>query len=353
MIRTTLLVSICAVLLQPFSTYASEKTPEARTTAALKRRVRDFKIDTTLTEALARYQRLSGVKIIADWQALKAAGVRKIAGVSFKTPDATVAKLLDMTLSRVETSIAPLIWYVDKNSVRITTRLAMLKQLSIARAVAKARSTKAKGRANRFNLENVPLANVIKSFRKLTGVNFHVNYRAMNVVGVGRSSPVTLKATDISFARALELITDQLSGSKDKYDRVYWVIDGGMVNISTGRALNNHLRTKVYNVADLLMVIPDFKGPRINLSKNNQKSDGQTGQPRAIIWEEQDNDKKEKSMAERRKVTRENLISIIKNTIGQDMWQPSGKGSIRILGKKLIISQTLLGFKLMENSLKR
>ena len=33
------------------------------------------------------------------------------------------------------------------------------------------------------------------------------------------------------------------------------------------------------------------------------------------------------------------------------MWEPTGKGSINILRTKLIITQTPLGFKLLEESL--
>jgi hypothetical protein len=40
----------------------------------------------------------------------------------------------------------------------------------------------------------------------------------------------------------------------------------------------------------------------------------------------------------------------LKDSIGEDMWKPDGKGSISILNGKLVISQTLLGFKLMETA---
>ena len=40
----------------------------------------------------------------------------------------------------------------------------------------------------------------------------------------------------------------------------------------------------------------------------------------------------------------------IKDSIGQDMWAPDGKGTISLFGSKLVISQTLLGYKLMETA---
>ena len=44
----------------------------------------------------------------------------------------------------------------------------------------------------------------------------------------------------------------------------------------------------------------------------------------------------------------DNLLGIIKDSIGADMWAPDGKGSVQFLGTKLVISQTMLGFKLLE-----
>jgi hypothetical protein len=51
-----------------------------------------------------------------------------------------------------------------------------------------------------------------------------------------------------------------------------------------------------------------------------------------------------------RQKLRDNLVQSVKDSIGDDMWKPDGKGSITLLGSKMIISQTLLGFKLMENA---
>ena len=56
------------------------------------------------------------------------------------------------------------------------------------------------------------------------------------------------------------------------------------------------------------------------------------------------------SRAVQRKEIRDTLIKTIKEAIGEDMWTPTGKGSIKMIGNRLVISQTLLGFKLLEES---
>ena len=47
----------------------------------------------------------------------------------------------------------------------------------------------------------------------------------------------------------------------------------------------------------------------------------------------------------------ETLITTIKESIGEEMWQPEGKGSIKLLRNNLIITQSLLGFKLMRETI--
>ena len=46
-------------------------------------------------------------------------------------------------------------------------------------------------------------------------------------------------------------------------------------------------------------------------------------------------------------------VAFATDTIGEEMWRPMGKGSIRLHNKRLIITQSLLGFKLMEQSLRK
>ena len=46
----------------------------------------------------------------------------------------------------------------------------------------------------------------------------------------------------------------------------------------------------------------------------------------------------------------ENLINIVKSSIGEDMWQPQGKGAVKIMRNMMIISQTRLGFLMLKKS---
>ncbi|MHC4983914.1 MAG: hypothetical protein ACYTF6_12210 [Planctomycetota bacterium] len=358
--RTTVAVLCLCAAACSLTWAAEDESSDADLNAALKRRVEDFSFEGTLEEALSRYEELSGIKIIADWRALEAAGIERTTDVAVEAADTTVAILLKETLDEVEKSSAPILSYIDGETIQITSRAAMVRQVRIASALtAVDRPTFPRSPAE-IELEEVPFSEVIDFIREASDVNFHVNWKALALAGVDKMTPVTVKAKGLSFERLLDIITDEVSGGQDKFSRVYWVVDRGIVKISTGEALNTQLRTEVHDVADLLMVIPDFQSPRIDVEeqmKTDESDDERDGT--TFIWEDTDRDdydrreQEEETLAERREKAREDLIELIKSTIGRDMWQDGGgKGSIRLIGKRLVVSQTLLGFKLMSESVR-
>ncbi len=323
-----------------------------------------------LMRVLKRYSALSGLTINADWKALEAAGVTKETLVTLKTRPMRFSKLLDFTLSSIARKNRPLAWRLSGKEVIISTQMQVLLRgqvtrlpLGLARDVPVARSS---GGAREINFKETPLNLVIDFFRDLAGVNFHVNWRALESAGITKETPVTLKVKDVSVGRALDLVLDQLNVGHDRYNSLYWVIDEGVVQIATGESLDRTTRVRVYDISDLLMVVPNFTGPRIDLGNAStnggsgntgnrsggggffsQSSDTNTGTSSGTGEEE--------DMGAQRQRIRDTLIEIIKLSIGADMWADSGtgKGSIRILHNQLIISQTPLGFKLLEQAFRR
>jgi len=356
MIRTLL----CAVLLASVATLqAVAETPlgnPSSPTKALATKVSKFAISAPLSQAMDRYAKLAGLRIVTDWDALAAAGVKRETKVVLRASSATVEQLLDLTLAQVSARSKPLAWYLDGHVVRVTTQMRVLYRHALPSG-APATSRPAKRPAKRsatmqLRLDNVPLSDVIEYFRTVTGANFHVNWRSLELADIDRKTPITLNASGLSLARALDLVTDQLSAHRSRLDRVYWVVESGVVNIATGAALDRNLRTRVYDVADLLVVVPDFAAPRLDLtaSEDGTDDDGRQAGFGRLFEDDEDDAKDADSVAQRRKRLRENLLAAIKDSVGEDMWQPVGKGAIRLMGNKLIISQTTLGFKLLERS---
>ncbi len=331
---------------------------------ALDRPLEKFSVSAPLDEAVKNVGELGGVTIRPDWEVLESTGVPKDTRVVLRTGETTVRKVLDLVLVQVAAEGYPLAWYVDDNVVRVTTQTRVLYRNRDVRAGgSKVRSRdETRNRRTRprrvkgLDFEQIELEDAIDFFRAVSGVNFYVNWKSLELVGVGKDTPITIKADNISVGRALDLVTDQLSAGRDTLQRVYWVIDDGVVTIATGEALNRELKTRVFDVADLMLIVPDFKGPRLNLpaggaagDDDDDDDDGDGGL--GGLWGDDDDDDDDgENVAEQRRRVRENLVGAIKDSIGEEMWQPVGKGSIRLLGDRLIISQTRLGFKLLSEA---
>ena len=176
-------------------------------------------------------------------------------------------------------------------------------------------------------------------------------------MGIARDTPVTLKARGISVAKALNLVLDGVNGSRDRFSRAYWIIEDGIVKIGTGVVFNRATKVRVLEVGDLLMVVPNFKAPRISLSSSSNGSNN-SGSGGGLFGDDDDDDfNDDDSNADSdnggREKTKQDLIDILKMSIGDDMWSPAGKGSIKYIRNKLVISQTPLGFKLLEDAMTR
>jgi len=207
----------------------------------------------------------------------------------------------------------------------------------------------------KFN--KLPFRDALGFFKTLTKANFHVNWRAMEQEGISPDTPVTLDLRGVSVGRAMDLMLTQVNADHDKLTSAYWVIHGGVVMISTGNALNKELITRVIDAGNLLLVQPDSAGPRMEMSSASDAASltDSTGGSQDIWPDETERESrsgKNESYAELKKKHAEKVIETIKSMIGAEMWGPEGKGSIRILNNKLVISQTLLGFKLLEKALR-
>ncbi len=364
MIRMTLGACVCAILLTAPVLGAETKGSPVNAMEAMKRPLARALISAPLPKALADVAKLVGVRLEVDLVGLTDTGIKRTDKVTVKLSRITGGQLLDIILAQVAKRGRPLAWYIDQNVVRVTTQMRVLhrRRLPLPARVRRGEKTKPGVRLfKKFDFDDMPMEDVITFFRDTSKLNLHVNWRSLEIIGVGRDTPITLKGSNLSLSRALALVLGQLSISRNELDRVYWVIDRGVVTIATGASLNTGLRSRVYDVADLLMVVPNFQAPSVSLgggggsSRGGRQSEGGGGGGSGGgLFDSRGTDRGSRGngedVASQRQKVRDDLIAIIKDSIGEDMWQPIGKGSIRLLGKQLVISQTPLGFKLLEQT---
>jgi general secretion pathway protein D len=98
---------------------------------------------------------------------------------------------------------------------------------------------------------NRPLSEVLEHLAKLAAVNLYLDPKGLGEEGVTSDSPVTIDLTqDISLKSALNLILEPLHLS--------YVVQNEVLKITSEQLRDGVLRTETYNVADLVIPIPNF-----------------------------------------------------------------------------------------------
>ncbi|MCP4378317.1 MAG: hypothetical protein GY794_19345 [bacterium] len=307
----------------------------------------------TLDQALSQFGRLVDIPVVVDWATVAATGVKRTTKVSVRVPKKlTAEKLLELLLMRASKKGKPLSWYVSHDVLVVTTQKRVL-GLKARKKITASRQKAAKQMSTtvfkKHSFKNEPLKNVIDYYRNATGSNFHVNWKSLENVGIDREEPITLVLNGVSVSRALDMVTNQISEGKDKFESVYWRIDRGVVTISTGHAMNTTNIVTTFEVADLLFAAPNFKGPRLGRSV---KGAGNSSSDQGIFEATGTGDGMEKEdAAETREQAKGSLEKIIIDSIGEEMWiSGGGKGSVKFFRNKMIISQTLLGYTLLKKA---
>lgn len=109
-------------------------------------------------------------------------------------------------------------------------------------------------------LQNVPLSEAIQRLGAYAGVNIHLDPQGLVDEGVPTDTPITLDLkSEVRLESALNLILRPL--------RLTHVVKDEVLKITSERMRGTEVGTKVYNVADLVIPIPNFTaGGRMGLA---------------------------------------------------------------------------------------
>ena len=342
--RRATLLACCLAMAQLLVAGEEEKPLSQRIQAPLERGA----IHAPLQQATRDLEKLAKVKIQVQWLPLIEAGVKPDTIIALPATTARFDQLLDQLLLAATQKGKPLAWYTRDNTVIISTQERVIhREASLPSEQKESASSKP---AAGIDFRQTPLSDVLAYLAVVGNVNIHPSYAALKESGIEAGTLVTLSLPSVSVAQALDILTDDLSAGKDRFQSIYWIIQDGVVTVTTGEALNQKLQTRTYEVADLLVTVPDFQGPTVNLqySTNTGGASGASSSSGGI-FDTATRDQQTGS-AEGKAAMGEKLMAAIKDSIGEDMWQPQGKGAIRLLGDKLVISQTPLGFELLEGA---
>lgn len=193
--------------------------------------------------------------------------------------------------------------------------------------------------ASRFpqvQFSDVALENVIDYLRQSTGANFFVDWKALEQAGVTRQTPVTLKLHNMPFATTLNFILRSAGGSTP----LSWYVDQNVIQITARQAADRQMVRRVYPVADLLMVIPDFSdAPSFDLSQIGNSSSGQGGgsASNSSLFANTSQQRQNTGTTPRQRA--EELIALITENIRPDIWRRNGgEASIVYFNGALIVT---------------
>lgn len=101
------------------------------------------------------------------------------------------------------------------------------------------------------NFNNQPLGTVLDTLARMTGINVHIDRAGLNAEGVTSETPVSISLSQpVSMRSALNLILEEL--------RLSYVIRNEVLLITSEQARDTDVYQEVYNVADLVIGIPNF-----------------------------------------------------------------------------------------------
>ena len=372
----------CIVLALPcLAAPAAKRPPLSPAHAAAKKMSRLTIQQQPLADVIRLYEKLIGLRIEVDWGALGKLGVTRATEVTLSSGPMPFAKVLDLTLARAAGAKAPLAWDVRGDALVVSTQKRVLQRRHFRRtlSVRPPRPRRSSGRRAAtarptrktfpvVEFDNEPLADVFDFFRDAANINLVVNWRSLELVGVGKDSPVTLKVRNVNLSRAIELTLGSFNSGQGPLNGVYCVFDDGVYTVATGAILDQQRMVQIYDVADLLVPVPDFRGQPLDTGTESGSSGGSRDRSfqrgghgggqgggfgdRDRQRRDGDDDGDDTSMTEQRQQRSETLIDIVKSTIGEEFWQPVGRGSVHILRGTMIINQSRLGFLLMDRSLR-
>ena len=201
----------------------------------------------------------------------------------------------------------------------------------------------------RLSFAEIDFKDVIQFLREYSDANIHVNRRALQAAGIEQNTKVTVDVRRITVKRALDLILRDVSGAAAGADaELRYVVDGGVLIISTKADLAREPIRRVYDIRDLLVPVPDFRGPRIELSEAAQESQNigtsGSGSSGGIFEDDSDLDQYEEEEKTKEELT-EDFIDLVKNAIDRDSWgDPEGGGVgvgfIQVINGQLVVTQT-------------
>ncbi|MFO0837940.1 MAG: hypothetical protein U1D55_05390 [Phycisphaerae bacterium] len=199
-------------------------------------------------------------------------------------------------------------------------------------------------RLDDVNLEDTPLEQAVGFLRELKDVNINVDWDDLELNGIRRDRPVSVKLRDVTFKTVLAEVLSQVGVETP----LAYTIGDGVLRVASKTKLDRNKFVLVYDIRDLLVDIPKFvNGPVFGGEALAVKSGAPDGIPTAAAGSNNSNLFNEAGPTDLPQ-PKQNLeiasavMDIIRTTVEPDSWRElgGGDGALRELNGQLIVYNT-------------
>ncbi|MFW6059861.1 MAG: hypothetical protein ACODAQ_06745 [Phycisphaeraceae bacterium] len=193
-------------------------------------------------------------------------------------------------------------------------------------------------RMESVSLDEVPAREAFQWWAQRSGVPMVVDWQAMELEGVDPDRPITLELENLSAWHVLRLIAGQTSPDV----RLVPELTPWYLQILPRRVANRRTVVRIYDVADLVMPIPQFDDPpRIGLGEQNavggRRGGGGGVGGQGLLGDRGGGDDDDDTPT--RQENGEALAQLIREVIEPDVWAETagGESTIRYFAGRLIV----------------
>lgn len=181
-----------------------------------------------------------------------------------------------------------------------------------------------------LSLKDVALEEALAFFQNATQANWFINWHAIESAGVLRDTPVTVKLRFVPVHVALRTVLESAAPGLLTFE-----VDQNVITVTTRKRSEEKMFIRIYPVQDLLVEIPDFRGPSLNLTDRLTDT---RNQPSQVGLFDPNARNRDDDPIPTRSYRAEQLIRLIQTTIRPDIWNVNGgKARITFLNGYLIV----------------
>jgi hypothetical protein len=203
-------------------------------------------------------------------------------------------------------------------------------------------------RIAQVDFEMAELSAVIDWLSGLTDMQIVVRWQILEDAGIERDKPISMQVKNLRLSQVLWMIMDEAAGPDLK---LAYRASGNLLIISTAEDLGREMVVRVYDVSDLLIRAPHFRGaPHMDLQNVQNMGSTGTGGGQSIFGGSgsggssgRDDDDERRGERGEDNADIQELINLIIQTVEPDSWADNGGlGTIQAFRNLLVVRNNIL-----------